>query len=220
MKTYILDGEAMTTREAAHDELAAKLGLPADYGRNLDALADCLRGLPAGDIVIEHAPAFAQLGDYADKILEVFTVAALDRGDLTFQLLDGEAPVSLDITRPLADLTADHPDLRDLLAEMGIEDVPAGKTLTAIAHEMDVDPAIFVFTLEASDYDVQGFVPDEPQQGDNIIPDILGRLFADSEYDPSAIDRLIHEAQAAGENESMYARMEEAVRRAEREGRL
>ena len=36
----------------------------------------------------------------------------------------------------------------------------------------------------------------------------------------SAIDRLIHEAQAAGENESMYARMEEAVRRAEREGRL
>lgn len=220
MKTYLLDGNDMTTKEAAHDELAAKLGLPADYGRNLDALHDCLRGLPAGDIVLEHAPAFAQLGDYADKVLEVFTIATLEREDLTFQLLDGDAPVTLDLALPLADLVAAHPELKDLLAEMGIEDVPAGKTLTEIARELDVDSSILVFSLEASGYEVAGYVPEEREPVDSVVPDILSGLFADREYDPRPVDNMIHEARMANENQSMYARMEEAVRRAEREGRL
>lgn len=220
MKTYLLDGNDMTTKEAAHDELAAKLGLPADYGRNLDALHDCLRGLPAGDIVLEHAPAFAQLGDYADKVLEVFTIATLEREDLTFQLLDGDTPVTLDLALPLADLVAAHPELKDLLAEMGIEDVPAGKTLTEIARELDVDSSILVFSLEASGYEVAGYVPEEREPVDSVVPDILSGLFADREYDPRPVDNMIHEARMANENQSMYARMEEAVRRAEREGRL
>lgn len=220
MKTYLLDGNDMTTKEAAHDELAAKLGLPADYGRNLDALHDCLRGLPAGDIVLEHAPAFAQLGDYADKVLEVFTIATLEREDLTFQLLDGDTPVTLDLALPLADLVTAHPELKDLLAEMGIEDVPAGKTLTEIARELDVDSSILVFSLEASGYEVAGYVPEEREPVDSVVPDILSGLFADREYDPRPVDNMIHEARMANENQSMYARMEEAVRRAEREGRL
>lgn len=220
MKTYLLDGNAMTTKEAAHDELAAKLGLPADYGRNLDALRDCLRELPAGDIMLEHADAFAQLGDYADKILEVFTAATLGRDDLTFQLLEGDAPVTLDLTRPLADLVAAHPDLKGLLAEMGIEDVPAGKTLSEVARELGIDSSILVFTIEASGYEVEGFVPDDREPVDGVLPEILSGLFADREYDPRPVDNMIHEAQMANENESMYARMEEAVRRAEREGRL
>ena len=220
MKTYLLDGNDMTTQEPAHHELAAKLGLPADYGRNLDALHDCLRGLPAGDIVLEHAPAFAQLGDYADKVLEVFTIATLEREDLTFQLLDGDAPVTLDLALPLADLVAAHPELKDLLAEMGIEDVPAGKTLTEIARELDVDSSILVFSLEASGYEVAGYVPEEREPVDSVVPDILSGLFADREYDPRPVDNMIHEARMANENQSMYARMEEAVRRAKREGRL
>lgn len=220
MKTYLLDGNDMTTKEAAHDELAAKLGLPADYGRNLDALRDCLRGLPAGDIVLEHAPAFAQLGDYADKVLEVFTIATLEREDLTFQLLDGDTPVTLDLALPLADLVTAHPELKDLLAEMGIEDVPAGKTLTEIARELDVDSSILVFSLEASGYEVAGYTPEEREPVDSVVPDILSGLFADREYDPRPVDNMIHEARMANENQSMYARMEEAVRRAEREGRL
>ena len=42
METIFLDAAAMTDREAAHDHLAARLCLPAYYGRNLDALFDCL----------------------------------------------------------------------------------------------------------------------------------------------------------------------------------
>ena len=42
MDTIIIDGAAMTTRDAAHSHLALRLGLPDYYGRNLDALFDCL----------------------------------------------------------------------------------------------------------------------------------------------------------------------------------
>ena len=40
MTTVVVDGGLMTSREAAHDLLAARLGLPEYYGRNLDALYD------------------------------------------------------------------------------------------------------------------------------------------------------------------------------------
>ena len=42
MTTVVVDGGLMTSREAAHDLLAARLGLPEYYGRNLDALYDAL----------------------------------------------------------------------------------------------------------------------------------------------------------------------------------
>ena len=103
---------------------------------------------------------------------------------------------------------------------MGIEDVPAGKTLTEIARELDVDSSILVFSLEASGYEVAGYTPEEREPVDSVVPDILSGLFADREYDPRPVDNMIHEARMANENQSMYARMEEAVRRAEREGRL
>ncbi len=37
-----LSGNKMTSKEALHDYLAEKLELPAHYGKNLDALHDCL----------------------------------------------------------------------------------------------------------------------------------------------------------------------------------
>lgn len=45
METIVIDGGSMSTREAAHDHLALRLGLPDHYGRNLDALYDCLTDL-------------------------------------------------------------------------------------------------------------------------------------------------------------------------------
>ncbi len=44
-----LDGTRMTSREAAHDELAAAFGFPDYYGHNWDAFTDCL-----GDFVAAH----------------------------------------------------------------------------------------------------------------------------------------------------------------------
>ena len=42
IKKYILDFAGMSTREQIHSHIAGALSLPAHYGRNLDALYDCL----------------------------------------------------------------------------------------------------------------------------------------------------------------------------------
>ncbi len=49
MEVY-LDGRALDSREALHQALSALLAFPAYYGKNLDALHDCLTDLsdPAG----------------------------------------------------------------------------------------------------------------------------------------------------------------------------
>ena len=41
----ILNGELILNRETLHDILSSKLTLPEWYGRNLDALYDCLTDL-------------------------------------------------------------------------------------------------------------------------------------------------------------------------------
>lgn len=42
MKTIILNGEALARREQAMDLLGTAFDFPAWWGRNLDALCDCL----------------------------------------------------------------------------------------------------------------------------------------------------------------------------------
>ena len=45
MKHYTVDCRRITTRQELHDVFAETLTLPAWYGRNLDALHDCLTAL-------------------------------------------------------------------------------------------------------------------------------------------------------------------------------
>lgn len=61
MGTVVLDAEKMTDRETMHDVFARSFALPDYYGRNLDALWDCLseRGEPC-HIVLKN---FEQLDD-------------------------------------------------------------------------------------------------------------------------------------------------------------
>lgn len=63
----VLDGNRMTDRAALHDELQKKLALPDYYGRNLDALNDCLGERRERElIVISNAGAFLEgCGSYA-----------------------------------------------------------------------------------------------------------------------------------------------------------
>ena len=42
MRICILDGNKLTNRELLHNALAESLSFPNWYGRNLDALYDCL----------------------------------------------------------------------------------------------------------------------------------------------------------------------------------
>ncbi len=43
--TFFIEGSAFADAERFHDEMAFKLGLPSSYGRNLDALLDCLSSI-------------------------------------------------------------------------------------------------------------------------------------------------------------------------------
>lgn len=78
MTIFVLDGRQMTGRESAHEYIARALPLPAYYGKNLDALDDCLSELPknavlcmtSGDAVLNA------LGTYGEKLLSVFVNAS------------------------------------------------------------------------------------------------------------------------------------------------
>ena len=73
-----LSGNKMTTKEAMHLYLAKKLALPAYYGKNLDALHDCLceRSTPLHITVTYTDRLKEQLGDYGEMFLQVLQDAA------------------------------------------------------------------------------------------------------------------------------------------------
>ncbi len=90
LKTYIVDGQRMTSREQAHAYLQEVLALPAWYGKNLDALYDCLTSLPACEIRLRNADAVRQMGEYGQKLLNVFRDAAA--ADRAIRLTEERAP--------------------------------------------------------------------------------------------------------------------------------
>ena len=74
MEFIIIDGRRMTSIEATHAYLASTLRLPDYYGRNLDALHDCLTDLSRSVWIILINGDFMDrnLGDYAEKLRRVF----------------------------------------------------------------------------------------------------------------------------------------------------
>jgi len=85
MRTVVLDGGKMSSREAAHDYLSEKLGFPDYYGRNLDALYDLLTGFPQPVtlVVRRRQELESALGDYGRGILKALDDAARENPGLT-----------------------------------------------------------------------------------------------------------------------------------------
>lgn len=52
MRKCVLDGNVILNREILHDMLAVQLDLPDWYGRNLDALYDCLGDIQEDTVVL------------------------------------------------------------------------------------------------------------------------------------------------------------------------
>lgn len=68
----ILDGKRMTSKEETHAYLKEALDLPSYYGRNLDALYDCLTERKDLKIEVQDADRMLEaLGSYGEKLLEV-----------------------------------------------------------------------------------------------------------------------------------------------------
>ena len=69
---YILDGKKMVSREEAHAYLKEIFGFPDYYGKNLDALHDCLTEQKDVEIEVQHEEEMlAALGKYGEKLMQV-----------------------------------------------------------------------------------------------------------------------------------------------------
>ena len=84
MEVY-LDGRALDSREALHQALAALLALPDYYGRNLDALHDCLTALSGPvHLTVLHAQALEDaLGAYCRSFQRVLSDSAQENEHFT-----------------------------------------------------------------------------------------------------------------------------------------
>ena len=78
MKRVVIDGEKITSMSDVHDLMSKELGFPTFYGRNLDAMYDCLTDVSSeAEIVVENFEKLEyQLGKYASIILRVLEDAA------------------------------------------------------------------------------------------------------------------------------------------------
>lgn len=86
-----LDGASVASREELHTRLAQLLSLPAWYGKNLDALYDCLTDLhEAVTLTLSHPAALeAALGPgYMGALLRALADAERDQPNFHFELLD------------------------------------------------------------------------------------------------------------------------------------
>ena len=69
---YILDGKKMVSREETHRYLKETFGFPDYYGKNLDALHDCLAEMGEMEVEIENAAdMLAALGKYGEILMQM-----------------------------------------------------------------------------------------------------------------------------------------------------
>ena len=76
IKTIEIDCSKMTDRDAAHKYLMEAMLLPTYYGKNLDALYDCMQELPACQIRLLNSSALSALGAYGESLVNVFREVA------------------------------------------------------------------------------------------------------------------------------------------------
>lgn len=90
--TVILNGAELTSRRALHDFLQQALSLPDYYGRNLDALYDCLTDLrePVALRVTVPDKLADNLGFYANSLLLVLRRSAQENELLTVTVEEPE----------------------------------------------------------------------------------------------------------------------------------
>ena len=81
-KTVVLDCKKLQHPKEAHEYLAEKLAFPEYYGKNLDALFDCLTDLWDRRIILKN-PEILDADSYGKKILRVLKDAAGKNPGLT-----------------------------------------------------------------------------------------------------------------------------------------
>ena len=65
----VLDASRMIDKETSHDYLKEVLGLPEYYGKNLDALHDCLEEMTDVEIVVENKENAGNYYRYVERVI-------------------------------------------------------------------------------------------------------------------------------------------------------
>lgn len=89
MKTVVINGKDIHGKEELHDVLQTRLELGQTYGRNLDALWDCLTGflpMPLTIQWIDFDASRKSLGEYADQLLDLMHEAEEELEGFTLEL--------------------------------------------------------------------------------------------------------------------------------------
>ena len=90
MKKVVLNCEKLLEREQAHLYLAQMLDFPSYYGKNLDALYDCLTEIGECTIVLEGETVLRQSNGYGARILKVLEDAAQADFGLRLEVKEAE----------------------------------------------------------------------------------------------------------------------------------
>jgi ribonuclease inhibitor len=91
----ILDGNEFKTQQELHALLQKKLDLPEHYGRNLDALWDCITSwidLPLTLTWINFDESKKHLGSYADRLVEMLQEAEQELGEFKVEIRSNPSP--------------------------------------------------------------------------------------------------------------------------------
>lgn len=89
MKECVIHGAEIQNWDALYDRLAADLEFPEWFGRNLDALYDCLTDLPEAQITVYGWNRLtATLGAKSKALYRVLTEAGLESPGLVVSLLE------------------------------------------------------------------------------------------------------------------------------------
>ena len=93
MQQCEINGAEIHSRAGLHDVLSRTLQLPAWYGRNLDALHDCLTDISTDTILyITHPDALRTgLDAYAEIFLQVLTDAAGENPHFHYEIKEEAA---------------------------------------------------------------------------------------------------------------------------------
>jgi len=89
MKEVIFDTSQIDSVDQLHAELARRLDFPAHYGRNLDALYDCLSGemaLPLKILWKNYRSTRLRLGKDIAKILKVMKDFSQEEPDFVIEI--------------------------------------------------------------------------------------------------------------------------------------
>ena len=86
----ILDCQKLSCRRPAHKYLQEALGFPKYYGKNLDALFDCLTELSDCTIVLRGKAQLMENGGCGARILQVMEDAARANPGLTLETDNSE----------------------------------------------------------------------------------------------------------------------------------